>query len=69
MQGVDERMPYTGDANPFMREWLEPMGLRGVMRVSNVPLHQELARRIGLVRMREAIQRHEAPFMKPDCRR
>lgn len=54
---VDELIPYSGDANPFMREWLEPMGLRGAMRVSNVPLYQELARRIGLVRMREAMAR------------
>ncbi len=57
VQNVDEVIPYTGDANPFMREWLEPMGLRGAMKVSNVPLYQELARRIGLARMREAIQR------------
>ena len=57
VQNVDEVIPYTGDANPFMREWLEPMGLRGAMKVSNVPLYQELARRIGLTRMREAIQR------------
>ena len=54
---VDEVIPYTGDANPFMREWLEPMGLRGAIKVSNVPLYQELARRIGLERMRAAIQR------------
>lgn len=52
---VDALIPYTGDAIPFMREWLEPMGLRGAMTVSNVPLYQELARRIGLQRMREAI--------------
>ena len=57
VHSVDERIPYNGDPNPFMREWLEPMGLRGAMRVSNVPLYQELARRIGLTRMREAIQR------------
>ncbi|WP_416223505.1 class D beta-lactamase [Synechococcus sp. CBW1107] len=57
VQNVDAVIPYSGDANPFMREWLEPMGLRGAMRVSNVPLYQELARRIGLTRMREAIQR------------
>jgi beta-lactamase class D len=57
VQSVDERIPYTGDANPFMREWLEPMGLRGAMRVSNVPLYQELARRIGLARMRAALER------------
>jgi beta-lactamase class D len=57
VQSVDAVIPYTGDANPFMREWLEPMGLRGAMMVSNVPLYQELARRIGLSRMRTAIQR------------
>ena len=57
VRSVDQVIPYTGDANPFMREWLEPMGLRGAMKVSNVPLYQELARRIGLARMREAIQR------------
>jgi beta-lactamase class D len=54
---IDEVIPYTGDANPFMREWLEPMGLRGAMTVSNVPLYQELARRIGLQRMGKAIAR------------
>jgi beta-lactamase class D len=51
VQSVEEVIPYTGDANPFMREWLEPMGVRGAMKVSNVPLYQELARRIGLQRM------------------
>lgn len=59
VSSVDEVIPYTGDANPFMREWLEPMGLRGAIRVSNVPLYQELARRIGLAPMRAAIQRLE----------
>jgi beta-lactamase class D len=54
---VDTLIPYSGDPNPFMREWLQPMGLRGAMKVSNVPLYQELARRIGLVRMRTAIER------------
>ncbi|MFO7628666.1 MAG: class D beta-lactamase [Prochlorococcaceae cyanobacterium] len=57
VRSADELIPYTGDANPFMREWLEPMGLRAAMKVSNVPLYQELARRIGLQRMREAIVR------------
>ena len=57
VRSVDELIPYAGDANPFMREWLQPMGLRGAMTVSNVPLYQELARRIGLQRMRDAIQR------------
>ncbi|MFM7639957.1 MAG: class D beta-lactamase [Cyanobium sp.] len=57
VRSIDEVIPYRGEANPFMREWLEPMGLRGAMQVSNVPLYQELARRIGLPRMREAIVR------------
>jgi beta-lactamase class D len=57
VRSVDEVIPNTGEANPFMREWLEPMGLRGAMKVSNVPLYQELARRIGLQRMRETIVR------------
>ena len=57
VRSIDELIPYTGDANPFMREWLQPMGLRGAMQVSNVPLYQELARRIGLERMRDAVQR------------
>ncbi|MFM7268017.1 MAG: class D beta-lactamase [Cyanobium sp.] len=55
VSSVDEVIPYTGDANPFMREWLEPMGLRGAMKVSNVPVYQELARRIGQQRMGEAV--------------
>jgi beta-lactamase class D len=57
VSGVDERIPYTGGPNPFMQEWLEPMGLRSAIRVSNVPLYQELARRIGLRRMDEAVHR------------
>jgi beta-lactamase class D len=57
VNSVDAVIPYTSDAPPFMPEWLEPMGLRGAMRVSNVPLYQELARRIGLVRMRAAVER------------
>lgn len=57
VSSVDEVIPYTGEADPFMREWLQPMGLRGAIRVSNVPLFQELARRIGLERMGEAVRR------------
>ncbi|WP_250544860.1 class D beta-lactamase [Synechococcus sp. LA31] len=52
----DELIPYKGDPNPFMREWLAPMGMRGAIKVSNVPLYQELARRIGLKRMQTALQ-------------
>ena len=51
VKDVDELILYSGDPNPFMREWLQPRGLRGAIKVSNVPLYQELARRIGLQRM------------------
>ena len=27
----DEQIPYEEDPNPFMREWLEPMGTRGAI--------------------------------------
>lgn len=57
VKSVDEQIPYTGDPNPWIREWLEPMGLRGAIRVSNVPIYQELARRIGLGPMQEAVRR------------
>ena len=56
VRNPDEWIPYKGDPNPFMREWLVPMGMRGAIRVSNVPLYQELARRIGLQRMKAALQ-------------
>ena len=57
VSSVDEVIPYTGDPNPWIPEWLDPMGLRRAIRVSNVPIYQELARRIGLVPMQEAVQR------------
>ena len=57
VKSVDERIPYTGAPNPWIREWLDPMGLRGAIRVSNVPIYQELARRIGLAPMGAALRR------------
>lgn len=57
VKSVDETIPYNGDPNPWIREWLQPMGLRGAIRVSNVPIYQELARRIGLVPMQAAVRR------------
>ncbi|MDM7953873.1 MAG: penicillin-binding transpeptidase domain-containing protein [Cyanobium sp. CZS 25K] len=37
VRSVVEVIPYIGDANPFMREWLEQMGFRSTIEVSNVP--------------------------------
>jgi len=52
VQNVDEALPYGGKPQPF-KSWEQDMGLRDAIRVSNVPVYQELARRIGLERMRE----------------
>jgi beta-lactamase class D len=54
---VDTVLPYRNDAPPFSPAWEKDMGLREAMVVSNVPIYQELARRIGLARMQEAVNR------------
>ncbi len=54
---VDTVLPYRSDAPPFSPAWERDMGLREAMVVSNVPIYQELARRIGLERMRQAVNR------------
>ena len=54
---VDTVLPYRSDAPPFSPAWEKDMGLREAMVVSNVPIYQELARRIGLTRMSEAVNR------------
>lgn len=51
VQGVDEVLPYGGAPQRF-KEWEQDMGLRTAIKISNVPVYQELARRIGLDRMR-----------------
>lgn len=53
---VDDIVPYDG--KPVARpEWARAMGLREAIKVSNVPVYQELARRIGMDRMRGALVR------------
>lgn len=47
---VEELIPYGGQPQ-FLKIWEQDMGLRDAIRVSNVPVYQELARRIGLERM------------------
>lgn len=54
---VDELLPYKGDPNPIIKYWAKDMGLKEAIVVSNVPIYQELARRIGLIRMKEGIER------------
>lgn len=58
VHNVDEVLPYGGQPQRF-KEWEQDMGLRTAIRVSNVPVYQELARRIGLERMRANVARLE----------
>ncbi|QSA98426.1 class D beta-lactamase [Methylococcus sp. EFPC2] len=56
VKGVDEVLPYGGKPQPI-KAWEQDMGLREAIKISNVPVYQELARRIGLKRMRENVAR------------
>jgi len=56
VKDVDEILPYGGKPQPF-KTWEKNMGLREAIKVSNVAIYQELARRIGLERMREGVQK------------
>src|SRR5690606_11443426 len=47
VKSVDEVLPYGGQPQPF-DTWERDMGLREAISLSNVPIYQELARRIGL---------------------
>ena len=52
VKNVDEILPYKGETKPFIAAWGHDMGLREAIKLSNVPIYQELARRIGLNDMR-----------------
>ena len=57
VKSVDEILPYRGHPKSFSKAWEKNMGLREAIAVSNVPIYQELARRIGLERMRDNLSR------------
>ncbi len=57
VKSVDEVLPYKGYPEPFSKKWEKDMGLREAIALSNVPIYQELARRIGLDRMRHSLTR------------
>lgn len=54
VESVAEVLPYGGQPQPF-DTWEKDMGLRDAIKISNVPIYQELARRIGLERMRNNV--------------
>jgi beta-lactamase class D len=54
VSSADAVLPYGGQPQPF-KMWEQDMSLRDAIKISNVPVYQELARRIGLQRMREGV--------------
>jgi len=56
VKNVDQVLPYGGKPQP-RKEWERDMGLREAIKISNVPVYQELARRIGIERMREGVRK------------
>lgn len=56
VDSVDQVLPYGGQPQP-RPEWQHDMSLREAIRVSAVPIYQELARRIGLARMAAMLRR------------
>lgn len=58
VKSVDEALPYGGKPQPF-DIWEKDMGLREAIAMSNVPIYQALARRIGLERMHENVAKLE----------
>jgi beta-lactamase class D len=54
VKDVDEVLPYGGKPQPY-KTWEQDMGLRAAIKISNVPIYQELARRIGLEAMQDGV--------------
>lgn len=54
VDSVDEVLPYGGNPQPF-EVWEDDMALRKAITLSNVPIYQELARRIGLEQMQQHV--------------
>lgn len=54
VKDVDEVLPYGGGPQ-FLKQWEQDMSLRDAIVISNVPIYRELARRIGLERMRSNV--------------
>ncbi|UXY15063.1 class D beta-lactamase [Chitiniphilus purpureus] len=56
VKDLDEVIPYGGGPT-FLPQWAHDMALPEAIRVSNVPVYQQVARRIGHARMNFWVQR------------
>ena len=54
VKDADEVLPYGGKPQMF-KEWEKDLALREAIKVSSVPVYQELARRIGAERMAKGV--------------
>ncbi len=54
VKNVDEVLPYGGKPQPY-EMWEHDMSLQKAITISNVPIYQELARRVGLEQMQENV--------------
>jgi beta-lactamase class D len=61
---VDEVLPYGG-GKTRRPEWAHDMSLRDAIKISNVPVYQGLARRIGVDRMRDGLRKLNYGNMDP----
>lgn len=55
VSSVDQVLPYGGRPQ-WNKAWEKDMGLREAIQVSNFPVYQELARRIGLAPMQAGVK-------------
>lgn len=55
VKDVEQQLPYGGQPQ-YLKAWERDMGLREAIKISNVPIYQELARRIGLPVMRAKVR-------------
>jgi len=58
VKSVDEILPYGGKPQ-MIKAWEHDMSMRDAIRISNVPIYQEVARRVGMQRMRTALAKLE----------
>ena len=56
MKNVDEILPYGGGPQ-YLKSWEHDMSLRDAIKISNVPIYQELARRVGPKAMQENVDK------------
>jgi beta-lactamase class D len=56
VKNVDEVLPYGGKPQ-FLPQFEQDLSLRDAIRISSVPIYQELARRITLEKMAESVKK------------